>query len=65
MVTTSSDRFIARYRAAIIVFGGVAAVVLAVLAYRSTTPKPAQPAAKSGAPLSENELLRVGALPVT
>ena len=54
-----------RHRAAIIVFSGVAAVVLAVLAYRLTTPKPAQPAAKSGAPLAENELLRVGALPVT
>lgn len=65
MVTKLSDRFVVRRGAAIIAFGAVAAVVLAVLAYKLTAPRSTQTTATSGAPLPENALLRVGALPVT
>jgi|GEM_PF-1764403 hypothetical protein len=65
MVMKSSDRFVVRHRTALLAAAAVAAVILVVVGYELTLPKSAQTTAASGAPVPENELLRVGALPVT
>lgn len=65
MMIQSSHRFLARRRVALIVGGGVAAVVLAVVAYRMTAPTSAQRTSVSGDRIPESDVLQVGALPVT
>ena len=62
MPTGSSNGFSARHRLVLAVAGAIATIVLLVMVYRLTAPKPTT---VGGAKVAEGDLLRVGALPVT
>ena len=62
MPAESSNGFSARHRLVLSVAAAVATVVLLVMVYRLTAPKPTT---VGGARVAEGDLLRVGALPVT
>ena len=62
MPAESSNGFTARHRLVLAIAAALATVMLLVMVYKLTAPKPT---AVGGARVAEGDLLRVGALPVT
>ena len=65
MSDSNPESFARRHRGLVALAGGVAAVLLTVVFYNATMPKPARSSAAPKPGVAEAPPLQVGALPVT